>query len=54
MEPGSHDQWEPYRVSQLALGKKVIQVIDDLRKLPASLDASELLEMPGLIWARTA
>ena len=54
MEPGSHDQWEPYRVSQLALGKKVTQVIDDLRKLSASPDTSQLLGMPGLIWARTA
>ena len=54
MEPGSHDRWEPYRVSQLALGKKVTQVIDDLRKLPASIDASQLLEVPELIWARTA
>jgi hypothetical protein len=54
MEPGSHDQWEPYRVSQLALGKKVTQVIDDLRTLPALLDASQLLQMPKLIWARTA
>ena len=54
MEPGSHDQWEPYRVSQLALGKKMMRVIDDLRKLHASLDASQLLGMPGLIWARTA
>ena len=54
MEPGSDDQWEPYRVSQLALGKKVTQVIDELRELRASLDASQLLQMPELIWARTA
>jgi len=54
MEPGSHDQWEPYRVSQLALGKKVIQVIGDLRKLRGSHDASHLLQVPELIWARKA
>jgi hypothetical protein len=53
MEPGSHDQWEPYRVSQLGLGKKVKQVIDDLRKRRASHEASGLLQMPELIWART-
>lgn len=54
MEPGSHDKWGPYRVSQLALGKKVVQVIDDLGRLRAALDASQLLQIPGLIWARTA
>ena len=53
MERASHDQWEPYRVSQLALGKKVKQVIDDLRKLGASHEVPGLLQMPELIWART-
>lgn len=54
MEPGSHDQWVPYRVSQLALGTKVMQVIDDSRNLRAPLNAAQLLQMPGLIWARKA
>src|ERR1700730_11208681 len=54
MEPGSHDQWEPYRVSQVACAKKVTQVIDGLRKLPASFDVYQLFAMPELIWARTA
>ena len=54
MEPGSHDRWEPYRVSELALGTKVMQVVEDLRKLRGSHDASHLLQVPELIWARPA
>ena len=54
MEPGSHDQWKPHRVNQLALGTKVMQVIDQVRRLRGSHDASHLLQVPDLIWARTA
>ena len=53
MEAESHDRWIPYRVNQRELGKKVMAITRDLVKAGSSLQtASELLEMPGMIWAR--
>lgn len=53
MEPDSQDKWHPFRISQFELGKKILSVTKDLSKLQAaSQEASRLIEMPGLVWAR--
>ncbi|MEO6798049.1 MAG: hypothetical protein ABI401_07215 [Candidatus Dormibacter sp.] len=54
MEAESHDRWIPYRVNQRELGKKVMVITRDLVKAGSSSQtASELLEIPGMIWTRT-
>ena len=54
MEADSHDRWIPYRVNQRELGKKVMVITRDLVKAGSSSQtASELLEIPGMIWTRT-
>ena len=53
MEAESHDRWTPYRVKQLELGKKVMGITRELVRIGStSQAASELLEIPGMIWAR--
>ncbi len=53
MEAESHDRWTPYRVNQRELGKKVMAITRGLAKIGSSSQAaSELLEIPGMIWAR--
>ena len=55
MEPVAHDRWVPYRVGIHDLGKKVMAITKDLSKLrSASPDTAQLLEIPGIIWARQA
>ena len=54
MEAESHDRWIPYRVKQHELGKKVMAITRELVKTGSgSRAASELLGIPGMVWARS-
>lgn len=52
IQPGSHDQWSPYRLSQFEIGAHVLEVIR--RGQRTGLDAegipSQLFRVPGLMW----
>ena len=53
MEAESRDRWTPYRIEQKRLGKKVMAITRDLIRVGSTPQAaSELLEIPGMIWAR--
>ena len=53
MEPDSRDRWREYRVDPLELGKRVLEVIRDLKRGPRlSLSATEIPSTPGVVWAR--
>lgn len=65
VEPGSHDQWVPYRVNTLDLGNKALAImreqakLTDSSKFPPSVPGegrvgavSRILENPELVWLR--
>ncbi len=54
MEPDSHDKWVAYRVNVADLGHKVLSILEELRRQQTTSPAAgRLLQVPGLIWART-
>jgi hypothetical protein len=52
MQPGSRDQWSPYRFSMFDLGAHVFEVIKQGQRkgLSAELIPSQLFRVPGLMW----
>ena len=54
MEPGSNDHWRPYRVNSLDLGKKVLAIMRESKLQTVSGAASQLTDVPDLIWLLTS
>jgi hypothetical protein len=52
MQPGSQDQWTPYRFSQFELGAHVRDLIEQGQRkgLVAESIPSQLFRVPGLMW----
>lgn len=57
LDPKVHDKWEPYRVPTLDLGKKVLEIMTDLRKHERRIKDVTLALPPagtGTLWLRKA
>jgi hypothetical protein len=49
----SHDKWTPYRVRTIDVGKRVLEILRDLDKLPTAERAlPDLSQLPGLVLVR--
>jgi hypothetical protein len=47
LEPGAHDKWTPFRVAPRDLGKRLLEVVDDL---PLTAAGKDLSFPAGTIW----
>ena len=55
MDPGARDRWVPYRLDPLELGKRVLEIMNDLRKHPShGLELPKIWTPPGALLVRRA
>ncbi len=51
MEPRARDMWSPWRLPQVKVGSRILQILEDLAG-SAALDqrATDLVSLPGVVW----
>jgi len=55
MEKRTRDKWEPYRVETLKLGKRMLQIVNDLKRhRDQTLSLASIPPAPDVLWVRRA
>jgi hypothetical protein len=55
MEPGSHDMWSPFRLTQKELGPRILQILKQLeRQSRGRRQPTDLISLGGVVWLQSA
>jgi len=55
MEPGSHDMWSAFRLTQKELGPRILEILKQLEREAQRLgQPTDLLSLGGVVWLQAA